>query len=153
MADRTVVGIPDPAAMEALGRAVAARAAAGDLVCLFGELGAGKTVFAKGVGAGLGIAGPISSPSFVLMAEYDGRLPLFHLDLYRLATATEVVDSGLLDERQADGLTLVEWADRLGPGLPASRLDVRIAGVGDGPRTVSLEASDDRHARLLEAAR
>jgi tRNA threonylcarbamoyladenosine biosynthesis protein TsaE len=144
-------GSPD--ATHALAAGLAPIAVAGDLLCLWGELGAGKTVFAKGFGHGLGVAGTISSPSFVLMAEYPGRLPLFHLDLYRLADAADVLGGGLLDERQADGVTLNEWPARLGPALPAERLDVRIDGAGEGERLIFLVAHGERAARYLEAAR
>jgi tRNA threonylcarbamoyladenosine biosynthesis protein TsaE len=142
-----------PEATHALAASLAPIAEAGDLLCLWGELGAGKTVFAKGFGLGLGVAGTISSPSFVLMAEYPGRLPLFHLDLYRLADAADVLGGGLLDERQADGVTLIEWPDRLGLALPSERLDVRIDGAGEGERRIFLVAHGERAARYLEAAR
>jgi tRNA threonylcarbamoyladenosine biosynthesis protein TsaE len=135
-----------------LGERLAAVARPGDLIGLWGELGAGKTVFAKGFGRGLGVAGTISSPSFILMAEYPARLPLFHVDLYRLADATEALLGGLLDERQADGVTLIEWPDRLGPALPRERLDVRIGGAGDEPRTIELTAAGAGLARYLDAA-
>ena len=141
-----------PEATHALAASLAPIAEAGDLLCLWGELGAGKTVFAKGFGRGLGVAGTISSPSFVLMAEYPGRLPLFHLDQYRLADAGDVLGGGLLDERQADGVTLIEWPDRLGAALPSERLDVRIEGAGEGERRIFLVAHGDRAARYLEAA-
>jgi len=127
-------------------------AQAGDLLCLWGDLGAGKTVFAKGVGRGLGVTGTVSSPSFVLMAEYPARLRLFHVDLYRLADATDVVLGGLLDERQADGVTLIEWPDRLGASLPAERVDVRIDGTGDDLRAIELSTAEPGLARLVEAA-
>ncbi len=139
--------------MRALGAALAVVAAPGDLVCLFGELGAGKTQFAKGFGLGLGVTDTVISPSFVLMAEYRGRLPLFHIDLFRLAGDGAAIADGLLDERQADGVTLIEWADRLAPGLPAARLDVTIDGTGEGPRTVRLGPTDGRLVRYLEAIR
>jgi len=131
--------------------AMAARA--GDFVCLWGELGAGKTVFAKGFGAGLGVTDTISSPSFVLMGEYAGRLPLFHIDLYRLSSAQEAMDGGLLDDRQAAGVVLIEWPDRLGSALPEDRLDVRIEGGADEPRTIRLEGHGALAARYLDAAR
>jgi tRNA threonylcarbamoyladenosine biosynthesis protein TsaE len=86
------------------------------------------------------------------MAEYDGRLPLFHLDLYRLAGAVEAWSSGLLDERQEHGVTLVEWPDRLAGSLPGGRLDVVFEGSGDGPRRILLRATDEAHARYLEVA-
>ena len=140
----------DAAATRELGARLAPAARAGDLVCLRGDLGAGKTQLAKGFGAGLGVTDTISSPSFVLMAEYAGRLPLFHVDLYRLADAADALAGGLLDERQADGVTLVEWPERMGPFLPASRLDVRIEGSGDEPRTITLRAGDPGLSRYLE---
>lgn len=140
----------DPAATREIGARLAQAAAAGDLVCLRGELGAGKTQLAKGFGAGLGVTDTISSPSFVLMAEYAGRLPLFHVDLYRLADAADAVAGGLLDERQADGVTIVEWPERMGAILPAARLDVTIDGSGDEPRTITFRAGGTALARYLE---
>jgi tRNA threonylcarbamoyladenosine biosynthesis protein TsaE len=144
---------PDPASTTALGRAMGAVAKAGDLVCLWGELGAGKTHLAKAFGAGLGVTDTITSPSFILMAEYEGRLPLFHIDPYRLASAEDALAGGLIDERQAAGVTIVEWPERLGDALPVDRLDVHIDGIGDEPRTITLTAWSDRYRRYLEAAR
>lgn len=141
----------DPAATSALGRSLAAAAAPGDLVCLWGELGAGKTHLAKAFGAGLGVTATITSPSFILMAEYDGRLPLFHIDLYRLADASDAVGGGLIDDRQAAGVTLIEWPERMRDALPAARLDVRIDGTGDDPRAILLQATDPSYRRYLEA--
>ena len=141
-----------PSATYALGERLARVARRGDLLCVWGDLGAGKTVFAKGFGRGLGIEGTVSSPSFILMAEHPGRLRFFHLDLYRLADATEAVAGGLLDERQSDGVTLVEWPDRLGPALPRERLDVRLSGVGDEPRRIRLETELPALERYLAAA-
>ncbi len=143
---------PDPQATRAIGAALARVARPGDVLLLGGDLGAGKTQLAKGFGAGLGVATTVNSPTFILMAEYDGRLPLFHVDLYRLADATDALDGGLLDERQADGVTLVEWPERLGEALPRDRLDVTISGTGDEPRTIALRATGPRHQRYLEAA-
>jgi tRNA threonylcarbamoyladenosine biosynthesis protein TsaE len=134
-------------------RTVAARLARvahpGDLLCLMGDLGAGKTQFAKGFGDGLGVREMINSPTFVLMAEHEGRLPMFHLDLYRLSDAGDALAGGLLDDRQSEGVTLVEWAERLGRALPAARLDVRIEGIGDEPRRIVLSATDPAYERYL----
>lgn len=149
--ERRVVVCPDPAATRDLAAALARVAAPGDVISLIGELGAGKTLFAKGFGSGLGVTATINSPSFVLMAEYAGRLPLFHLDLYRLADAGDALAGGLIDERQAEGVTLIEWAERLGPALPAGRLEVRIDGTGDEPRTITLSIADPAYRRYLEA--
>jgi len=142
----------DAAATRALGARLAAVAQPGDLVCLEGELGAGKTQLAKGFGLGLGVEDPVTSPTFVLMSEYAGRLPLFHLDLYRLDDAADALAGGLLDERQSEGITLVEWPERLGPALPAARLEIRIAGAGEEPRAITIRAMDPAYGRYLEAA-
>jgi len=139
----------DPAATSRLGAALAEAAAAGDLLCLWGDLGAGKTHLAKAFGAALGVADTIVSPSFVLMAEYRGRLPLFHLDLYRLADATDALAGGLIDDRQSAGVTLVEWPERLADALPTGRLDIFIAGSGDDPREVTLVAGTEAYRRYL----
>jgi tRNA threonylcarbamoyladenosine biosynthesis protein TsaE len=143
---------PDPDATSRLGAALAEVARAGDLVCLWGDLGAGKTHLAKAFGAGLGVTDTVVSPSFVLMAEYEGRLPLFHIDLYRLADAADALAGGLIDDRQATGVTLVEWPERLGDALPQDRLDVRIEGSGDEPRTITLVAGTTDGRRYLDAA-
>ena len=147
-----VVRCPTPDDTSRLGRALGSVAQAGDLVCLWGELGAGKTHLAKAFGAGLGVTDTITSPSFILMAEYRGRLPLFHVDPYRLADARDALAGGLIDDRQADGVTIVEWPERLGDALPAARLDVRIEGTGDETRSITLEAGSHAYRRYLEVA-
>ena len=146
-----VVETRDPAGTRALAGALAVAARAGDLISLVGELGAGKTQFAKGFGAGLGVTDTIVSPSFVLMAEYRGRLPLFHIDLYRLAGAAEALAGGLVDERQGEGVTLIEWAERLEDAMPAGRLDVLIEGTGDDLRRIVLRAGTADYERYLAA--
>jgi tRNA threonylcarbamoyladenosine biosynthesis protein TsaE len=141
----------DPTTTRELAAGLAAAARPGDLICLHGELGAGKTQFAKGFGAGLGVTETINSPSYILMAEYMGRLPLFHVDLYRLADASDALAGGILDERQASGVTLVEWPERMTELLPATRLDVRIEmGSGDD-RTITIRALAPSLDRYLEA--
>jgi tRNA threonylcarbamoyladenosine biosynthesis protein TsaE len=141
----------DAEATTELGRALATTARPGDLICLWGELGAGKTHLAKAFGAGLGVTATMTSPSFVLMAEYAGRLPLFHLDLFRLSSAADALAGGLVDDRQALGVTLVEWPDRLADALPRERLDVVIDGAGDEPRSITVRAGGPALRRYLEA--
>jgi tRNA threonylcarbamoyladenosine biosynthesis protein TsaE len=87
------------------------------------------------------------------MSEYLGRLPLFHVDLYRLADASDALGGGVVDDRQADGVTVVEWPDRMRDVLPRSRLDVVIDGSADESRTIRLEARGTRYRRLLEGVR
>ena len=134
----------------ALASALAAVARAGDRISLFGPLGAGKTQFAKGFATGLGVREVVNSPSFTLMAEYRGRLPLFHLDLYRLTGAEEAIAGGLLDERQSLGVTLVEWAERLGSHSP-DHLHVRFDVLDDDRRRIELSGGPAGYSRYLEA--
>ena len=123
------------AAGEALGRTLRA----GDVVALYGELGAGKTCFVQGLVRGLEVGTQATSPTFVLVNEYRGRLPVHHVDAYRTSSLTELMDLGLLDLFGGDGVTLLEWADRAEPLLPARAIRVRIEGLGDEPRDVRIE--------------
>ena len=122
---------------EALGRHLATRLRGGEVIALYGDLGAGKTVFARGLARGLGIALPITSPTFAIVQEYQGAdLRFYHVDLYRLGTAAEAQAFGL-DEMLADphGVTAIEWPERLGPQLAACRpVVVRLAHDPAGRR-------------------
>jgi tRNA threonylcarbamoyladenosine biosynthesis protein TsaE len=140
-----------PAATRAVGARLGAAAEPGDVIALVGPLGAGKTELARGIARGLDVEDPVASPTFILVAEHGGRVPLFHVDCYRLAGAEDALAAGILDDRAAEGVTVIEWAERLGAALPPGRLDVAIDGAGDAPRTLVLRATDARHARLLEA--
>ncbi len=113
----------------------------GDIVLLAGDLGAGKTVFVQGFGRGLGIAGPITSPTFTLAREYEGRLPLHHLDVYRLDHMEELFDVGIPELLDEGAVTVVEWGDVIVPTLPADFLEVRITfGDADDDRTLALRS-------------
>ena len=137
----------------AFAAALAPAARAGDRLALVGPLCAGKTQFAKGFAVGLGIDDVVNSPSFTLMAEYEGRLTLFHQDLYRLEGAAEVLAGGLLDERQDDGGTLSEWADRLDEGLDPARLTVTIEPTGAETRDIEISGHGEVAQRYAVAAR
>jgi tRNA threonylcarbamoyladenosine biosynthesis protein TsaE len=136
-----------------LAAAMAEAARPGDRLALIGPLGAGKTQFAKGFALGLGIEEIVNSPSFTLMSEYQGRLPLFHQDLYRLGGADEVIAGGLLDERQDDGVTLSEWADRLDDALDPGRLTVSIEVEAGDERRIEIAGRGEIAARYTDAAR
>jgi tRNA threonylcarbamoyladenosine biosynthesis protein TsaE len=136
-----------------LGARLGARARPGHVIAVSGPLGAGKTELARGIARGLGVRERVTSPSFIIVAEHVGRLPLFHVDCYRLAGAEEGLGAGVLDERAEDGVTVIEWAERLGSALPAGRLDISIDGAGDEARHLTLQATDACHARLLEGGR
>jgi tRNA threonylcarbamoyladenosine biosynthesis protein TsaE len=110
-----------------LGRRLGEAAVPGLVVALIGELGAGKTQLTKGIADGLGVTSVVNSPTFVLMNEHVGRLRLFHVDAYRLGDPSEAAAAGLLDERQAEGVAVIEWADRLDGWLPTERLEIRLS--------------------------
>jgi len=132
---RTLTPQETAAAGEALGRTLCA----GDVVALYGELGSGKTCLVQGLVRGLGVSRQATSPTFVLVNEYRGRLPVHHVDAYRTGSLTELLDLGLLDLMGGDGVTLLEWADRAEPLLPERTVRVRIDGVGDEPRAITIE--------------
>lgn len=144
---RTTLTLPDLAATEALARALAPRLRAGDLLGLTGGLGTGKTAFARAlIGArleALGRSEEVPSPSYTLVQSYDlGETELWHADLYRLGSLDELAELGL-EEAFASAICLVEWADRLGPALPARHLMLALdfqPGEGEG-RTASLTAA------------
>ena len=122
------------AAGERLGRTLGPAA----VVALTGELGAGKTCFVQGLVRGLGATVRATSPTFVLINEYKGRVPIHHVDAYRTDSMTELMDLGLLEMVGGEGVTLIEWADKLTPLLPPDSVHVHIAGVGDEPRTITI---------------
>lgn len=143
-----------PEVTRQIGRRVGAAAVPGTLVALLGPLGAGKTQLAKGVAEGLGVASVVNSPTFVLMNEHPGRLRLFHADAYRLDDPEEAVAAGLLDDRQAAGVVVLEWADRLEGWLPQDRLEISIEldARHAERRTLAWEAHGPAHARLADEA-
>jgi tRNA threonylcarbamoyladenosine biosynthesis protein TsaE len=111
----------------ALAAALSQLVEAGDVVVLVGEMGAGKTTFAKGFAAGLGVTEPVTSPTFTLVRHYQGRLPLHHVDVYRLERTSEVLDLGLGELLESGGVTIIEWGDVVLPLLPADHLEVRLS--------------------------
>lgn len=119
---------------------------------MVGPLGAGKTQFAKGFAKGLGVTDVVNSPSFTLMAEYAGRLPLFHQDLYRLTGVEEALAGGMVDVRQLEGVTLSEWADRLPAELDPGRVTVAMDVLSDDERRITVSAASGGHGRYVDAA-
>jgi tRNA threonylcarbamoyladenosine biosynthesis protein TsaE len=137
VADGGVIVTRSDAETEAVGADLASRLTSGARVLLYGELGAGKTAFVRGLAAGLGIdPDEVSSPTFTLVQEYRGRLSLFHVDLYRLAPG-EVDDLGL-DALAADGVLAVEWAERL-PRADDGAVHVRLEHAGEDARRIAIE--------------
>jgi tRNA threonylcarbamoyladenosine biosynthesis protein TsaE len=125
----------------ALGRALATMLRAGDLVVLVGPLGAGKTALAQGIGAGLGVAGPVTSPTFVIARVHSGPLPMVHVDAYRLGAVADPraeVDDLDLDASIEDSVTVVEWGEGIVEQLADAYLEIRIDRVDDDSRSVEL---------------
>jgi tRNA threonylcarbamoyladenosine biosynthesis protein TsaE len=125
-------------ATAAAGEALAARLRPGDVVALTGDLGAGKTCFVQGLVRGLGVTRVATSPTFVLVNEYHGRVPVHHVDVYRSESLTELLDFGLDEMLAGSGVTLIEWADRCEALLPSRAVRVHIEGVGDEPRRITI---------------
>jgi tRNA threonylcarbamoyladenosine biosynthesis protein TsaE len=138
----------------AIGRRLGRAVQPGTFIALIGPLGAGKTELTKGIAEGLGIRNVVNSPTFVLMNEHVGRLRLFHIDAYRLGDPDEAFAAGLLDERQAEGVTVAEWADRLQGWLPEERLEIEIDPDPKAAerRTLRWAARGERAARLAREA-
>lgn len=106
----------------------------GDLLALEGQLGAGKTVFVRGIAQGLGIPQPIRSPSFLIVSHLKGRLDLYHVDAYRLSRPEQLLELGLQEILEADGVVALEWADKVAAILPPRRLQIRLAHLDAGRR-------------------
>ena len=130
-----------------LGFSLAQQAAPGDILCLEGDLGAGKTVFAKGFGRGLGVEEPISSPTFTILHEYhSGRLPLYHFDAYRIDDPDELYEIGCEEFFYGDGVCLIEWPSRAEELIPASAVRILIERTADGApdtRLITVSGTDD----------
>jgi len=146
-ADLTV-NLPDEAATGRLAARLAARARKGDVIALRGELGSGKTTFARAFIRARGLGGEVPSPTFTLVEIYDGDPPVWHFDLYRLERPEEIRELGL-DEALGDGIVLIEWPERLGAGLPAARLDLTLAaGAAPNARVATLGSTAAWRGRL-----
>ena len=124
----------------AFGRRFAERLEVGDCVALIGPLGSGKTVLVRGVALGMGLADErmVSSPTYVLVQEYRARVPVYHVDLYRLTAAGEELSGLGLEEMLADGVVLIEWADRASGALPRLRWDIRLEHTGANRRRMTV---------------
>ena len=123
----------------AFGRQLAGSLRAGDVLALTGDLGAGKTCLVKGLATGLGITHAVTSPTFTLIHEYrGGRLPLAHIDLYRLATAGEAVNIGIEEYLSGAGVTVIEWAERIESLLPAQTKRIRLTALDETTRQIEI---------------
>jgi tRNA threonylcarbamoyladenosine biosynthesis protein TsaE len=119
------------------------------IICLEGELGSGKTVFAKGIAHALGIKESITSPTFTIIKEYEGELPLFHMDLYRLDGNIDGL--GLEEYFTKNGVVIIEWADTIKDKLPKERLDIKIKVIDENKRLLIMEPYGQKYIDLCEA--
>ena len=128
-----------------VGEKLAKKLKPGDIIALSGNLGSGKTTFTKGVGKGLGVKYPgrINSPTFVLIKEYDGKMPLYHLDLYRLDDLKEIENLAIEEYIYGNGVTVIEWAEKIKSILPEKHISVKLNIKGDNKREIIIE--DLRH--------
>jgi tRNA threonylcarbamoyladenosine biosynthesis protein TsaE len=148
-----VLDLPDLGATAAFGRRLGSLLFPGAVVALVGELGAGKTHLARAIAEGLGVPDGrvVTSPTFVLVQEYEGRLPVYHFDAYRLRSEGEFADLGADEYFQAGGVCLVEWADRVPGALPAEHLCVALSITGETSRRAAVGGRGARYEGLVAA--
>ena len=132
-----------------IGSALGQYAEAGDVFLLSGELGAGKTCLTQGIAKGMDVDGYVRSPTFVLVSVHQGRLPLYHIDIYRLDEVAEVVDLGLEEYLAGDGVSVIEWASKALEVLPQPYMLVTLTYEGENERLIQLEAMGERYESLL----
>lgn len=150
------IQLADPAATRRFGRRLGELAAPGDVIALSGDLGAGKTTLTQAIGEGLAVPADhyITSPTFGLLHEYPGRLPLFHMDFYRLHGEEEPLELGVEEYLEGEGVCVIEWPDRLGTLLPPERLHLELALTGPTSRVALLTPFGTRwRERLATIAR
>ncbi len=135
-----------------IGTIIAKNLKPSDIICLFGELGSGKTVLTKGIAKGLGIPpGEVTSPSFVLLRIHnDARPPLYHFDLYRLKNKQDILELGYEEYLFGAGVTVIEWADRLKKFLPQEFFRINLSLLADSRRLIKFSAYGSRYKELLK---
>lgn len=145
------IDIPDLAATEAFGRRLGELLFPGAAIALIGPLGAGKTHLTRAVAEGLGVVNPaaVNSPTFVLIQEYQARLPIYHFDAYRLSGSREFADLGVDEYFHGDGVCLIEWADKVLATLPVEHLRIAIEVVDENRRRFEITATGERYESLL----
>jgi len=151
--DRLVIESESPEETLAAARCLGEALFSGACIALYGELGSGKTVFARGVIHGLGVAESVAvtSPTFVIVSEYEGRFPIHHVDAYRLAGTKDLFDLGSRELFYSGAVSIVEWADRVAEELPEERLDAALALLGPSARRIEITSRGEKHRTLLAA--
>ena len=136
-----------PAETEALGQKLALQLCPGDVLALFGGLGAGKTTFVRGLASGLGVKTPVSSPTYTIVNEYEGEIPLFHFDMYRLTSADDLFDIGWDDYLQRSGVIAVEWSENVPEAFGEDTIRITF-DAKDRDRTITVQAPENRGITL-----
>ena len=132
----------EPEETEALGGKLALRLKPGDVIAFYGDLGAGKTAFTRGLAKGLGICEPVTSPTYTIVNEYlSGRMPLFHFDMYRLGSADELFDIGWEDYLERGGVCAVEWSENVADAMEDA-VSITIEKLGEDSRRITIEGGD-----------
>ena len=151
MSESLTFDLPNLAATETLGRHLGSLLFPGAVIGLTGPLGAGKTQLVRAVAQGLGLTNSrvVTSPTFVLIQEYQGRLPIYHFDAYRLRSPNEFLDLGVLEYFEGDGVCLVEWADRVPTTFPSDHLWVQMAVTGENSRRLTITGHGERSEGLV----
>lgn len=140
----------NPAETRALASRLGERCFPGAVILLIGPLGAGKTSFVQGLAQGLGVSGPVNSPTFTIVREYQGRLPLFHFDLYRLEDPQELWEMGFEEYLVRGGVVAIEWPEQGEEYIPSRFLAVSISYAGETQRVIRLEAQGEEYLILAE---
>ena len=147
---KTVCPIETQAVGEKLGKTLKR----GDVIALIGDLGTGKTCLTQGIARGVGIASGevVNSPSYILINEYDGTIPIYHIDLYRLEDSEEIAELGLSEYVESDGICIIEWAERMAEALPETSIKIHItlAEAEDETSESILEDPEDENIRHIE---
>jgi tRNA threonylcarbamoyladenosine biosynthesis protein TsaE len=137
-----------------IGELLGARLNPGDTLCLYGDLGSGKTNFAYGIARGLNVQDRyITSPTFTFVNEYRGRVPFYHIDLYRLNDPGELENIGFKEYIESDGVTVIEWAEKAEDELPEDRMSVYLSYADEKSRELGFLAEGERYRKLLEELR
>jgi len=153
MVNELEIVVSDLAGTEAFGRRLAAHLFGGVVIALVGPLGAGKTHLVRAVAEGLGLVNSrvVSSPTFVLIQEYSGRLPIYHFDAYRLKHSGEFLELGVHEYFEGKGVCLVEWADRVEDVMPQEHLRIALEIIGETARRIAVEGRGARYQELVES--
>jgi len=148
-----VITTHSPSETQAIGEQLAKLCKGGEIICLSGDLGTGKTTFVKGIARGLKIdEKKVNSPTFVIMNLYEeGRLPLYHFDFYRLERPEEIGGVGYDEFLYGNGVAVIEWAERFGALMPPENLAIHLAHAGDHDRTLKITAHGEHYKKITEA--